>query len=62
MMLGTRAVETHRQHAAPDVDADRRRYDRSVRSIDVITLVRKRTLPYAIESTISNLPKLRVLA
>ena len=35
---------------------------KDVRTIDANTLVRKRTLPYAIESTISNLPKLRVLA
>ena len=29
---------------------------------DAITLVRKRTLPYAVESTISNLAGLRFLA
>src|SRR3989337_1820072 len=29
---------------------------------DAITLVRKRTLPYAVESTISNLAELRCLA
>ena len=38
-----------------------RTMQKDVRTIDVITLVRKRALPYAIESTISNLPKLRVL-
>ena len=35
---------------------------KGVRTITATTLVRKRTLPYTIESTISNLPKLRVLA